>query len=66
MIDVVHLSHASLIKNTFLHLLPYSPVSPKSSKGVQNGPKVRRACALRALGLLLADSGPTVGRGKTF
>ena len=25
-----------------------------------------RACALRALGLLLADSAPTVGRGKTF
>ena len=28
--------------------------------------RVRRACALRALGLLLADSAPTVGRGKTF
>ena len=26
----------------------------------------RGACALRALGLLLADDGPTVGRGKTF
>ena len=26
----------------------------------------RRACPLRALGLLLADGGPTVGRGKTF
>ena len=26
----------------------------------------RRACALRALGLLLADGVPTVGRGKTF
>ena len=26
----------------------------------------RRACALRALGLLLADGAPTVGRGKTF
>ena len=26
----------------------------------------RRACALRALGLLLADSALTVGRGKTF
>ena len=25
-----------------------------------------RACALRALGLLLADGAPTVGRGKTF
>ena len=24
------------------------------------------ACALRALGLLLADGAPTVGRGKTF
>ena len=26
----------------------------------------RRACALRALGLLLADGAPTVGLGKTF
>ena len=26
----------------------------------------RRACALRALGLLLADGAPTVGGGKTF
>ena len=26
----------------------------------------QRACALRALGLLLADGAPTVGRGKTF
>ena len=26
----------------------------------------RRACALRALGLLLADGASTVGRGKTF
>ena len=26
----------------------------------------RRACALKALGLLLADGAPTVGRGKTF
>ena len=25
-----------------------------------------RFCALRALGLLLADGAPTVGRGKTF
>ena len=25
-----------------------------------------RACALRALGLLLADGTPTVGGGKTF
>ena len=28
--------------------------------------RVRRACALRALGLLLADGTPTVGGGKTF
>ena len=27
---------------------------------------IRRACALRALGLLLADGAPTVGWGKTF
>ena len=26
----------------------------------------KRACALRALGLLLADGAPTVGGGKTF
>ena len=28
--------------------------------------RARRACTLRALGLLLADGAPTVGRGKTF
>ena len=28
--------------------------------------QARRACALRALGLLLADGAPTVGGGKTF
>ena len=28
--------------------------------------RARRACALRALGLLLADGVPTVGWGKTF
>ena len=28
--------------------------------------RARRAGALRALGLLLADGAPTVGRGKTF
>ena len=28
--------------------------------------RARRACALRALGLLLADGVPTVGGGKTF
>ena len=28
--------------------------------------RARRACALRALELLLADSAVTVGRGKTF
>ena len=28
--------------------------------------RARRACALRALGLLLADGALTVGRGETF
>ena len=28
--------------------------------------RARRACALRALGLLLADGAPTVGRGRIF
>ena len=28
--------------------------------------RARKACALRALGLLLADGTPTVGGGKTF
>ena len=28
--------------------------------------QARRACALRALGLLLSDGAPTVGGGKTF
>ena len=40
----------------------------KEEKNItQNNPaRARRACVLRALGLLLADGAPTVGRGKTF
>ena len=33
---------------------------------VLSSARARRACALRTLGLLLADDAPTVGRGKTF
>ena len=33
---------------------------------VQPAREARRACALRALGLLLGDSAPTLRRGKTF
>ena len=33
-------------------------------KAELSSPRARRACALRALGLLLADVAPTVGRGK--
>ena len=43
---------------TYYKIQPTSPYSKLSSP--------RRACALRALGLLLADGAPTMGRGKTF
>ena len=36
------------------------------SDNYQARARARRACALRALGLLLADGTPTVGGGKTF
>ena len=39
MIDVVHLSHASLIENTCLHLLP----EPGFSKIFKSGPKVSKS-----------------------
>ena len=42
-------------------LFPKIILSSPRAKGA-----ARRACALRALGLLLTDSAPTVGRGKTF
>jgi len=42
-----------IAKFNLLHLTPSSRAG-------------RRVCALRALGLLLADGAPTVGRGKTF
>ena len=47
-------------------------LTPLSSKSTGRQPiavsdiSVYQACALRALGLLLADGTPTVGRGKTF
>ena len=37
-----------------------------SSLRAKRSARARRACALRALGLLLADGAPTVGLGKTF
>ena len=44
-------------------------VFPNCSQGYparMRSARARRACALRALGLLLADGAPTVGGGKTF
>ena len=41
------------------------PHSPNYQARAQSA-RARRACALRALGLLLADGTPTVGGGKTF
>ena len=38
---------------------PYYPARARSARA-------RRACALRALGLLLADGTPTGGRGEDF
>ena len=38
----------------------------KISRFFQARARARKACALRALGLLLADGTPTVGGGKTF
>ena len=45
--------------NTFNFTLLYYQAHARSARAL-------RACALRALGLLLADGAPTVGRGKTF
>ena len=44
------------------YYLPYLELHPACARSA----RARRACALRALGLLLADGAPTVGRGKTF
>ena len=46
----IHLPPKKILKNSNI-----------SNQSIQPG-----ACALRALGLLLADGAPTVGRGKTF
>ena len=42
------------------------PVLEVSYQAHARSARARRACALRALGLLLADGTPTVGGGKTF
>ena len=41
-------------------------ISDVFAKSFQARARARRACALRVLGLLLADGTPTVGEGKTF
>ena len=55
----------AIFKPFQVHFVPF--YDPKNQFGF-NYPRVRarRACALRALGLLLADGAPTVGWGKTF
>ena len=45
-----------------LSMSPLAVIYPAHARNA----RARRACALRALGLLLADGAPTVGRGKTF
>ena len=46
---------------------PFSFDSPEATCPARaQSARARRDCALRALGLLLADGAPTVGRGKTF
>ena len=48
-----------ITKMTHLLVLSLYPARARSARA-------RRASALRALGLLLADGAPTVGWGKTF
>ena len=42
------------------------PPGCSSDQACARSAQARRACALRALGLLLADGTPSVGGGKTF
>ena len=53
-IKIKHIYHTDTTQKTI-----YYPARARSARA-------RRACALRALGLLLADGAPTVGWGKTF
>ena len=45
---------------------PFLVQAPSYYQARARNARARRACALRALGLLLADGTPTVGGGKTF
>ena len=57
----------TLIKIDFIELLDSLKTADTTlSINIIQPARARRACALRALGLLLADGAPTVGRGKTF
>ena len=45
--------------------IKYQPVTP-NYQALARSALARRACALRALGLLLVDGTPTVGGGEDF
>ena len=57
-----------IIFSTFIKIFQFLSKHVTASVGEPNLviQPARRACALRALGLLLADGTPTVGGGKTF
>ena len=67
MMNSWYLVYFSLCLSTRRCYYPLLPLdSCKNCPARTRSARARRACALRALGLLLADGAPTVGRGKTF
>ena len=61
-----HYGGPSLWNFLFPGGIPGDPIPRYTYPARARSAWARRACALRALGLLLADGAPTVGRGKTF
>ena len=64
---IEHVQYTNNIKNIIFHLSTTHQTSFSIDYQARaRSARARRACALRALGLLLADGTPTVGGGKTF
>ena len=62
-----HLSYVQVLFGKFASTIPLSVVQAHISYPARaRSAQARRARALRALGLLLAEGAPTVGGGKTF
>ena len=66
MVTLRHSGNKSFVGAGFFSIFEQHKSGSLSYQARAQSARARRACALRALGLFLADGTPTVGGGKTF